>query len=93
MASGRISESQIARLARVISTDNMDSIAVGYMDLDDAIVKNLRVKSRSNPHEFIRDLIRTWAYRNPGPNQVKVSAGFNYLLTQSSVGFRCGCIS
>ena len=90
MASGRthrihqhITRSQIVRLASTISADNMASIAEGYMDIDDATIKNLQYENKDNAEAFNREIIRRWTYRN-SENQIKVDIQlFKHLFTKS----------
>ena len=62
--SGLLINRQIVRLAASISSDNMESIAEGYMDIDTETVKNTR-RDASNSQAFNRDIIRVWANKNP----------------------------
>ena len=61
---------QIVRLASAISTDNMESIAEGYLDISPETVKNIR-RDASNSEAFNREIIRYWMYKNP-EDQVQV---------------------
>ena len=63
---------QIVRLAVVISADNMAAIAEGYMGIEPETVKNLKYENRDNAQAFSREIIRHWANKNSGPNQVEV---------------------
>ena len=72
---GPLSQQQIARLAAAISRDNMESIAEGYMDITPETVKNIG-SDTSNSEAFSREIIRTWANKNP-ENQIEVIE-FNY---------------
>ena len=69
MASGRsgihqqLTRSQIVRLARAISADNMASIAEGYMDIDHATIKNIERDTRGS-EAFNREIIRCWTYKS-----------------------------
>ena len=69
--SGLLTKRQIVRLAASISSDNMESIAEGYMDISPETVKNIR-RDASNSEAFNRDIIRFWANKNPD-GQVEVS--------------------
>ena len=60
------------RLGRAISSPNMESIALGYLNFDDETIKNLHFEHRGNAEAFNRDILKRWAYQNPGPDQVKV---------------------
>ena len=76
MATGKndpdqLSRRQIVRLAAAISTDNMESIAEGYLDISPETVKNIR-RDTSNSEAFNRDVIGYWCHKNLD-NQVQVS--------------------
>ena len=68
---GHVTRKQIVRLAAAISADNMESIAEGYMDMDNETVKNIR-RDASNSEAFNRDVIRYWTNKNSGPSQNRV---------------------
>ena len=70
---------QIVRLGFAISRRDMESIALGYMNIDDEEIKALHREHRENPAAFNRDILR-WAYNNPGPDQVQVII---FLMFQS----------
>ena len=61
----------MVRLGAAVSADDMESIAEGYLDIDDTTIRNLR-RDASNSEAFNRDVIRYWANKNSGPNQVQV---------------------
>ena len=67
-----LTRKQIVRLASAISADNMASIAEGYMDIDDATIKNLQYENKCNAEAFNREIIKRWKNQNPG-NQVEVN--------------------
>ena len=68
--SERLTNRQIVRLARDISADNMTSIAEGYMDIDNEMVKNIR-RDESNSEASNRAILRYWANKHPD-DQVQV---------------------
>ena len=63
---------QIVRLAAAIPANNMAVIAEGYLDIDDATIKNIKYENKDDAQAFNREIIKLWAYKNP-ENQVKVS--------------------
>ena len=69
---GRLSKRQYVRLARAISSPDMESIALGYLNTEEETVKNLRYEHRGNAEAFNRDILMRWAYQNPGSDQVQV---------------------
>ena len=70
--SGQLTNNQIVHLARSISHDDMESIALGYLGIEDEMIKNLKTEDRENIEAFNRSIIRNWMYRNSGPNQKQV---------------------
>ena len=53
--------------------NNMAAIAEGYMDIDDATIKNKKSENKDDAEAFNREIIRIWRNRYSGSNQVKVS--------------------
>ena len=68
---GHLTNYQIVRLAESISASEMPTIAVMHLGVDLDEVQNLKLEHR-DVESFNRALIRMWASRNPGENQVKV---------------------
>ena len=85
----QLTNKQIVRLAASISVCNMEIIAEGYLDINEETLKSLRHEHRENPEAFNRDIIKRWAYMNPGPDQVQVIIFNIFLVVFSS----CGSIS
>ena len=69
---GELSNQQFVRLGLEISTPAMESLAEGYLGINDARIKSLKEQHKNNMDAFNRELIRDWLYRNPGENQVEV---------------------
>ena len=69
---GQLTKNQIVRLGRAISSRDMESIALGYLDIEEETIKNFRDARRDNLEAFNRDIIRHWICENPEPNQVQV---------------------
>ena len=69
----QLTPSQIVRLAAPISMNNMATIAEGYMDIDDATIKNRKSENKDDAEAFNREIIKIWRNRYSGSNQVKVS--------------------
>ena len=69
--SEQLTKRQIVRLAAAISSNDMEAIAEGYMNIDIETIKNLRDENQRNAQAFNREIIRYWAYQNPQP-QVQV---------------------
>ena len=68
---GHLTNYQIVILAESISASAMEKIALAYLGVDFDEVQNLKREHR-DVEGFNRAMIRKWAYRNPGANQVKV---------------------
>ena len=66
----QLTNRQIVRLAAAISIDNMESIAEGYMDINNETVKNIR-RNESDSEAFNRAILRYWANKHT-ENQVEV---------------------
>ena len=69
--SGNLTNYQYVSLGQVISCTSMESIALGYLNIDEEKIKNLKAARRDDMEGFVRDLIKDWACRYPG-NQVQV---------------------
>ena len=70
---GQLTNNQIVHLARFISSQNMESIALGYLDIEDPVIKNIKHENRDNAEAFNREIIRNWRQRNSEPNRVQIS--------------------
>ena len=78
---GSLTNNQIVRLARAISSRDMESIALGYLDIEDPTIKNMK-RDTDNAEAFNREIIRHWMHKNPEPNQVQVER-FNFQQIRS----------
>ena len=54
---------QVQRLGAAISQEDMESFAVGYLDIDNAIIKNM--KRGQSAQAFNREVIYHWRNKNP----------------------------
>ena len=70
---GRLTPPQIVGLAAAISADNMAAIALGYMGISHATIKNLQHENKGEAQAFNTEIIKNWANRNSGSSQVTVS--------------------
>ena len=70
--SGQLTNRQIVRLAAAISANNMVAIAEGYLDIDDATIKNKKYENKDDAQAFNREIIKEWRNKNSG-NYVKAS--------------------
>ena len=71
MAAVQLTNRQYMELASAISVRIMRKIALGYLDLSDSTIKNIETDHLGDAEAQSREMLRRWAYRNPG-NQVKV---------------------
>ena len=78
-----VNSSQITRLAGVITTNNMEGIAAGYLGICHEQIKNKRAENKDNPEGFNRDILRIWCNKHAKGNHVKVSLSVFELF--------CGC--
>ena len=69
--SGNLTDYHRVRLGQVIACSHMESIALGYLNIDEEKIRNLKAARRDDTEGFVRDLIKEWAYRNPD-NQIQV---------------------
>ena len=70
---GRLTNNQIVRLAAAISSRDMEFIVLGYLDIEEETIKNVKYENKDNAEAFNRDIIRRWACQNPGDKQTQVS--------------------
>ena len=75
------------RLGQAISSVAMESIALGYLDIDEEIIENIKENRKGNAEAVTRDLIRRWANSNPR-NQIKVSEFVRKIVTTFSFQYR-----
>ena len=78
--SGNLTNYQYVRLSQSISCSSMESIALGYLNIDEEKIKNLKAARRDDTEGFVRDVIKEWACRNPC-NQVQVRIGSNLITS------------
>ena len=74
-SSGQLTANQIERLARAIDSRNMEPIALAYLNIKPARLKNLRYENKDDAEAFNREVIHDWICGNPGINHVEVSIG------------------
>ena len=67
-----LSNSNISQLAAAIAATDMKTIAEGYLYIAPETVKNIQYENGWDAQAFNRDIIRHWANKNSGPEQVKV---------------------
>ena len=68
---GNLTGYQCVRLGQVISCSNMESIALGYLNINRDKIKQIKESRREDVEGFVRDVIEEWGRRNPG-NQIQV---------------------
>ena len=62
----------IVELAAAIAAKDMKTIAEGYMDIASETVKNKLYENLGDTEAFNCEIIRLWANKNSGPEQIKV---------------------
>ena len=72
MEQGRLTNAQKVHLAREISCQNMESIALGYLGFDQEVMNSLKIAHRDNLEAFNRDILHRWTNQNDGTDQVQV---------------------
>ncbi len=77
MASGgrRLTSQEIAELADVMTSDNLQSLSERVLGLRHVRVVELRTQHALNLEAFKRELLHTWANMHPEPNQTQVRGG------------------
>ena len=70
--SGRLTNKEMIRLAEAITGKHMEEIAMLYFDIDWEEVENSKRDHRDDVKAFNRDMLRKWAFKNSGQNQVQV---------------------
>ena len=69
----KLTNRHLVDIAEVISPNDLESIALKYLNISTEKIKTLKAENKENPDALKRDVVRIWANRNSGPNQVKVS--------------------
>ena len=80
---GEITNLQYVELGRAISRPNMESIALGYLNIDQETIDSMKVKHREDIEAFNRDVLRTWAYKSAVRDQVKVRGCYVIFWTMT----------
>ena len=70
--SGQLTDAQIARLAAVISGNDVETIAQRFLCISNVTVKNTRDDERKS-EAFSREIFHRWKNQNQDENQVQVS--------------------
>ena len=78
MEQGRLTNPQIVRLARSISCSCMESIALGYLNVEKGIVESMKAAHRENTEAFNRNILHRWANQNGGNDHVQVNNNYFY---------------
>ena len=75
----QLTQQQIISLAATIPAPTMTAIAIGYMDISDATIKNLQYESKDDTYTFTREVLKHWMKYNP-KNQHQVSLLFTRYI-------------
>ena len=70
--SDRLTNKDMILLAEAIASKHMEEIAMLYFDIDWEMVENSKKDHKDDVQAFNRDMLRKWAYKNAGRNQVQV---------------------
>ena len=68
----RLTDALITQLAKAITPNDMKTIAMGYMDINNADIQTLEAQNSRDMSEFKRAILRIWAFQNAGGDQIKV---------------------
>ena len=87
---GRLTTRQRVRLANAISSQNMETIALGYLGFDDEGLKLLIDEHKGHAQRINRDILQKWCNKNSGNTQTKVSFMVNLWSRRKlgKLGFR-----
>ena len=82
----QLSPRQIARLARVIAVDDMESIAEGYLEIEPKTIKNLHHENQGKADAFNRSVLRYWKEQESWTrsNTVQIVVFFYLYLEMSA---------
>ena len=84
---GNLTGYQYVRLGQVISCASMESIALGYLNINRDKIKQLKESRREDAEGFVRDVIEEWARRNPC-DQIQVRIIHLYsIITMVDLGW------
>ena len=87
---GNLTNYQYVRLAQVIACSSMESIALGYLDIEEGKIKNLKAARGDDKEGFVRDLIKDWACRHPS-DQVQVTIKANiFMCAMTNCNYKLG---
>ena len=78
---GKLTNWQYVHLAYAISIQAMESIALGYLGIELEVIDSLKEEHKNNTEKFKRELLRIWAYKNSGSDQVKVARLICYVFS------------
>ena len=76
---GRLTNNHIVHLARAISSRDVESIALGYLGIEERTIKNFKDARREEKERFSGDLVQKRANKNCRPNQCRVSFKFHHI--------------
>ena len=88
METGLLTNKQRQQLATVISSRDMEIVALGYLDIDGAVIERVRDEHFGKAEEVQAEacntaLLQRWVNRaeNSGPHQIKVSSAHRARYT------------
>ena len=86
---GNLTNYQYVRLGQSISCFSMESIALGYLNIDEEKIKQLKESRRDDTQGFVRDVIKEWACRHPDNQVLLCNAVACPHLVRSGMGTAC----
>ena len=78
MAASALTNKVIVQLAAAIAVTDMKTIAEGYLDISPESIANIEYENQGDTGAINRKIIRHWANKNSGSEQIKVIITSNY---------------
>ena len=69
---GLLNPRQLIQLARCISVQEVLKIAEGYLNLDDAVIKNIIHDNFGNSEGIAKEIFQRWSYQHNTTDQLEV---------------------
>ena len=72
MADGEVTDQHCQRLARKVSKQAIEKIAIDYLGFNDETIKNLEQDNPNNAEKFNREIFQIWRNKIPRNHQKQV---------------------
>ena len=69
---GLLTPRQLIQLARCIPLQEVVKIAEGYLNMDDAIIKNIIYDNFGNSERIAKEIFQRWSYQHNTTDQLEV---------------------